>query len=352
MTTRPELGARRFAVVAIACVVAVVAGACGGDDAADELHPTSSTTTTIKPVKSEPEAALMDALCGGAPKITDVGTIESAEITEASGLVASWANTGDGADGVWWTHNDSGDGARIFAINGTGKLLATVELTGAEGRDWEDIAVGPPALPGGSPQLYVGDIGNNKAMLSDPTARKSVRIYRLDEPVVPTTPPADGSPAPVIKAPVTTFSLRYPEQPYDAEALIVDPVVGDINLITKDWGRSGESLVFRMPKAALIADGTSIDMLPAGSVPLEPGTLVTAGDVTRDGTLVALRSYGGVSVYRRPEGKQLAEAFASTPCEGPVPTEVQGEALGFAPDGGSYLTTSEGDHQVIHRTSP
>ena len=339
--------------VAVLIAATLVLASCGGDD--PEPHKgkgttTSSTTTTAE--TTAPETALMDALCGGAPKITDAGTVESPDITEASGLVAAWGNTGDGANGVWWIHNDSGDQPRIFAIDGAGRLLATVELIGAEARDWEDIAVGPPALPGASPQLFVGDIGNNKAMLGDPTARKSVRIYRFDEPVVPTTPPTDGSAPPVIRVPVTTFSLRYPEQPYDAEAMIVDPVVGDINIITKDWGRTGESLVFRMPKAATLADGTSIDMLPAGSIPLEPGTLVTAADITRDGTLVALRHYGGVNVYRRPEGKQVAEAFATTPCEGPVPTEVQGESLGFAPDGGSYLTTSEGDHPVIHRTSP
>ncbi|UDY37949.1 hypothetical protein [Dermatobacter hominis] len=346
---------RVVGAVGLVAALALVVGSCGGgggDDDADRKKGKATSSTTTTAATAAPEAALMDALCGGAPKVTDVGVIESPDITEASGLVASWNNTGDGANGVWWIHNDSGDAARLFAIDGAGKLLATVELTGAEARDWEDIAVGPPALPGGSPQLYVGDIGNNKAMLADPTARKSVRIYRLDEPVVPTTPPADGSAPPVLQASVTTFSLRYPEQPYDAEAMIVDPIVGDINIITKDWGRTGESLVFQMPKVATIADGTSIDMLPAGSVPLEAGALVTAGDVTRDGSLVALRTYGGVEVYRRPEGEQLAKAFETTPCEGPAPTEVQGESLGFAPDGGSYLTTSEGDHQVLHRTTP
>lgn len=347
-----------MSVVTAAAVVVVafglVAASCGGDgeSAFDGKGTTTAPTSTTSAAAGPSPAALMDAVCAGSPKITDAGVVEPAEVTEASGIVASWDNTGDGASGVWWTHNDSGDIARIFAIDGTGRLLATVELAGAESRDWEDIAIGPPAFPGGRPQLYVGDIGNNKAMLTDPTARKSVRIYRLDEPVVPSTPPPPGEPAPVISALVTTFSLRYPDEPYDAEALLVDPVEGDVLVITKDWGRAGRSLVYRMPDGATIADGTSIDMLPAGEVPLEPGTLVTAADVTRDGSLVALRSYGAVALYRRPEGKPLTDAFATTPCGGPVPTEVQGEALGFAPDGGSYLTLSEGDHQVIHRTSP
>ena len=354
---RSHLRGRPVAVIAATLIAAVAilgATACGGDSGAKGTTTTSKkgTSTTADTGEGDTPAALMTAVCEGAPKITDAGEVDTPLVNEASGLVASWSNTGDGADGVWWIHNDSGSAPAIFAINGRGQLLATVALEGAEARDWEDIAVGPPAVAGGPSQLYVGDIGNNKAMLGDATARGSVRVYRLDEPVVPTEPPAAGSVAPVVTANVTTFSLRYPDKPYDAEAMVVDPVRGDIWIITKDWERAGKSLLFRMPKAAEIAEGTSIDMLPAGEVPLEPGTLVTSADVTRDGSLVALRSYGAVDLYRRPSGKKLSAAFETTPCGGPVPNEVQGESVAFAPDGGSYLTVSEGDKPMLHRTSP
>ncbi len=340
-------------VAVVAVLVAAVVSACGGGSGV------RFRTTTSKPAspstaegEAQTPAALFTAVCEGAPSITDVGEIDSPVINEASGLVASWGSTGDGSDGVWFTHNDSGGIPAIYAINGRGQLLATIMLDGAKARDWEDIAVGPPATEGGPPQVYVGDIGNNQAMLGAADARQSVRIYRLDEPQVPTTPPAAGTPAPVITAEVTTFSLRYPETPHDAEAMVVDPVRGDIWVITKDWERAGKSLLFRMPKVATITDGTSIDMLAAGEIPLEPGTLVTSADVTRDGSLVALRSYGAVDLYRREEGRKLSSAFESTPCGGPVPTEVQGESVAFAPDGGSYLTVSEGEHPMLHRTSP
>ena len=42
----------------------------------------AKTTTT----ESTPEAALIDAVCGGAAKIADVGTVDTPEVTEASGL--------------------------------------------------------------------------------------------------------------------------------------------------------------------------------------------------------------------------------------------------------------------------
>jgi hypothetical protein len=108
--------------------------------------------------------------------------------------------------------------------------------------------------------------------------------------------------------------------------------------------------VFRGDAAA--EDGSTTELELVGSVPLEPGTLVTAADVTRDGSLVALRSYGAVHLYERPAGEPLWAAFETTPCEGPVPTEQQGESLGFAPDGSSYLTVSEGEQQTLHRTTP
>jgi hypothetical protein len=41
-------------------------------------------------------------------------------------------------------------------------------------------------------------------------------------------------------------------------------------------------------------------------------------------------------------------ALGGDPCQGPVPIEVQGEALGFRPDARSYFTVSEGAHAPLH----
>lgn len=351
-------GGLAAAAIALLALLALVASACGGgaggavgsgggpgggggdgeQSAATEVTPSPST--------------LFDAVCGGSPEVTDTGTIDSPDITEASGLVASWANTGDGSTGAWWVHNDSGDVPRIFAIDVAGKLLAAVDLAGAEARDWEDIAIGPPSAPGAAAQLYVGDIGNNAMRTGDSSDRRSVRIYRLDEPAVPTTPPADGAEVPSLTAQVASFTLRYPDGPHDAEAMVIDPVTGDLYLITKDWGRTGRSLVFSVANPSAIKSGSTVTLQAVGEVPMEPGTLVTAADVTRDGSVVALRSYGAVDLYRRPADQPLSAAFETTPCEGPAVRELQGEALGFAPDGGSYLTVAEGFHPTLHRTSP
>ena len=66
-------------------------------------------------------------------------------IHEASGLAASRRHAG-----VVYTHNDSGDGPRVFALSAAdGALLGEYEVRGrpgaaaVEAHDWEDMAVGP-----------------------------------------------------------------------------------------------------------------------------------------------------------------------------------------------------------------
>ncbi|VAX19112.1 hypothetical protein MNBD_IGNAVI01-2275, partial [hydrothermal vent metagenome] len=67
-----------------------------------------------------------------------MGIIESNEINEASGIAASRKNPG-----LFWTHNDSGDNARLFAFDSLGRHRGEFLLAGIQNRDWEDIAIGP-----------------------------------------------------------------------------------------------------------------------------------------------------------------------------------------------------------------
>ena len=75
---------------------------------------------------------------------------------------------------------------------------------------------------------------------------------------------------------------------------------------------------------------------------------MTAADVTRDGTAVAVRTYGKVMVFNRNTTRKLWTAFAGTPCNAPLPAEVQGEAVGFRDDGKALATVSEGAGQTLH----
>ena len=65
---------------------------------------------------------------------TQTGTIQNSLVNEASGIAASRMNSN-----VLWTHNDSGDGAFLYAFNSSGTKLGTWKLTGATWRIWSTI---------------------------------------------------------------------------------------------------------------------------------------------------------------------------------------------------------------------
>ena len=88
-------------------------------------------------------------------ELHDFGEIENSNINEASGICSSKKNSN-----VLWTHNDSGDYNRIFAISLEGKHLGEYYLNNSKNRDWEDIAIGPGPIKGET-YLYIGDIGDN-----------------------------------------------------------------------------------------------------------------------------------------------------------------------------------------------
>src|SRR5438874_1913021 len=88
-------------------------------------------------------------------KPRNVGRLQNRDITESSGIAASYCQ-----NGVYWTHNDSGDGPFIFAMDETGRDLGKWHVAGAENIDWEDIAASKDAS--GKCFLYLGEIGDNK----------------------------------------------------------------------------------------------------------------------------------------------------------------------------------------------
>jgi hypothetical protein len=84
-------------------------------------------------------------------------------------------------DGVFWTHNDSGNAPRIFAFNSQGESVGTFEISGAHAVDWEDMA---SFKQGKNGFLVIGDVGDNNLV------RKDYAIYLVPEPVLP--PKAKG----------------------------------------------------------------------------------------------------------------------------------------------------------------
>jgi hypothetical protein len=154
-----------------------------------------------------------------------LGRLGSPEIDESSGLVASQRHPG-----VYWTHNDSGDTARIFAIRADGSLAGPASgltVPGARNFDWEAIAMDDQG------RLIIGDIGNNAGQ------RRDLAVYVLPEPD-PT--------GPIDPASVQRIAYRYADQTafparphnFDAEALFWAD--GALHLLTKHRGDTRTTL--------------------------------------------------------------------------------------------------------------
>jgi hypothetical protein len=234
--------------------------------------------------------------------------IDDPRVVESSGLVASRRHAG-----VLWTHNDSGDAARLFAIGRDGRVLATLRLAGVQARDWEAMAVGRDDR--GAPALFVGDIGDNQGVWP------SVAIYRVAEP------------ARLRDATVRAerYRLRYPDGPRDAEALLVDPRGNRLYVASKD--EAGGSL-YQAP-AALRGDRVNL-LRRVGRAP----ALVTDGGFSPDGRTLVLRDYQAAHVYAA-SGGRLATV--------PLPLQQQGESIAFSADGRSLLAGSEGSGSEVWR---
>lgn len=223
-----------------------------------------------------------------------------------------------------WAHNDSGDVPRLLAMNEAGEAIGRWAVAGAEAVDWEDIAAGPGPDSDRS-YLYIGDIGDNLA------ARDHLTVYRVPEPDV--VPAGDGT-----LEGAEAIDLRYGTGPADAEALLVDPRSGDLVIITKEV--SGRSAVFAAKTDQLLT-GTPVAMetvgvfdvlapeadAPTPVAPL-PSTLVTAADISPDGSIILVRTYQQVLAFTRSWDESVAEALGE-PLRGAVEARTPGRGGGL-----------------------
>jgi hypothetical protein len=304
---------------------------CSGDDAESESG-SESPGTTAESSDSGPTAA---DLCSEAALVDGAATVDSADLTEISGVAVSRRN-----DGVTWVHQDSGTPPQVSAVGEDGAQLGHYQVEGAEAFDWEDMSLG------GGPQadvdyLYLGDIGDN----FDDTVRPDdpVTIYRVAEPELAGNG-GDGATAEAV-----AFEVMYSDGPRDAETMMTDPLTGDLFVVSKQWDAS-PSGVYRLPADVALAESAPAELVTMERVAELPGDVdpfVTGGDISVDGRLVAVRNYGAVLLWDRAPDATVGETLAADPtCQVDV-TEEQGEAVAFDPDGGGFVTVSEGEHPPL-----
>jgi hypothetical protein len=214
-----------------------------------------------------------------------IARIDSSEISESSGLVKSrWHPD------VFWTHNDSGDGPRLFAITANGELIAEFAVEGARHRDWEDIAADEAG------NLYVGDIGNNF------NRRRDLVVYRIPEP----DPYGEGR---SVRADLA-LPFRFADQKgfpqwghwnFDAEALFW--MDGALHILTKHRSDRRTQLyrfpVSPEPDEAVLEPIASFELGKAHRLYFSATGNVTGADLHSNGLLLAVLTYRAIYLFVR-----------------------------------------------------
>jgi hypothetical protein len=257
--------------------------------------------------------ALTCTALAAAPAVERTGRVAAAALSEISGCVASQAY-----EGVVWVHNDSGDAARLFAIDGAGNPIVPpylrdrydsgdgrsgkpawpgLTITNAVNQDWEDITRS-------GDRLVIADLGNNG------NARRDLGLVVLAEPNPRATAATRAE---------AFLPLRYPEQTtyparlwhFDSEALFHDPAADATFAITKHRvaGRvatlTGGAHLYRLPATA--ADGDAMVRVASRD---DLGA-VTGADLSPDGAWLAVVGYRSLWFFPRPAAG--AHWFAAEP---------------------------------------
>lgn len=281
----------------------------------------------LLPVLLAPPAAASTATSCTTWEMSEIlAECELPDVAESSGV--AWSRT---RPGVWFTHNDAGGQARLYAFKEDCTDLGVHEVTGGAFDDWEDLAAGPcPAGTDATHCLYIADTGDNSG------DREEIVVYVVAE-------PAKGEDAPVL----ASWHVRYPGFPLDSEALAVHPCTGALTLITKD--HQGAPRIYRFP-AEPTAEGevgtlTFIAELEVGT--WLPDGAVNSADWSPGGDRFVFRTYGGAWEWVTDPADPDAH-WGTEPSRLFINTGGQGESISYHPDGG-LLTTTERVPMILGR---
>ncbi len=246
-----------------------------------------------------------------------LGKLANRAVSESSGLACSRRTSG-----VFFTHNDSGDAARIYAFDGKGRDLGSCRIGDVQAWDFEDIA---SFRRDKKNYLLIGDIGNNG--LGAPIQI----LYLIEEPAVDAQRGLTAKQVPIVQI----IHLSYADDHRDCEGLAVDPLSRTILLVSKE--KTSLCYVYALPwpennpKKVEIARKIATLKIPP----------TTAMDISPDGRRAVVLTYADAYEYTRGESEDWATAFSRRPARIVLPERPQGESICYGPDGKTLYLTSE-----------
>ncbi|WP_437921605.1 hypothetical protein [Sphingobacterium sp. LRF_L2] len=245
-----------------------------------------------------------------------LGKLKDSRLNELSGLIKSSKQSD-----MFWTHNDSGDSARIFLIDAKAQLKGIYYLEGTHLVDAEDIAT---FQKDGKSYLLVADIGDNQGK------RKDIQLYVFEEPDWT----SDQFIYHIPKKNIKRINMQYEDKARDAEAIFVDPLDLKAYLISK---RDFQVGIYPIDLSADTKDRHFV-LKPSLHLPL---TFITAADISRDGSTILIKNLAQVFLWRRNAGKSIAETLGAKPETVVYTPEPQGEAICFDEKNTFFYTVSE-----------
>ena len=228
--------------------------------------------------------------------------------------------------GLLWMHNDSGDTARLFAVNRSGKIALTVNLQGANAFDWEDCdAQGK--------WIYAGDIGDNLSI------RQNVQIYRFHEPKKWSGELTLG------RNSWQQTTLKFPDGAHNCESLAVAPD-GRILLVTKE--ESGISGFYIWDKSWKDKRSATLSKMASFKFdgPGPYGKLATGADFSPDGRKLIVTTYTDLYEFRLGRSFDFA-SLELRPVKQELPAQKQCEAVCYSLDGKTIYSTGEGKRAAL-----
>ncbi|MBK5279370.1 MAG: hypothetical protein JJE09_10970 [Bacteroidia bacterium] len=234
-------------------------------------------------------------------------------LVEASGLVASVNNPG-----YLWSHNDGENPAEVFLIDQDADIKLVCKFKHIRNRDWEDIAVGRGSEVGKT-YVYVGDIGDNKALFPVKL------IYRFQEPLL-------SKEEEIVISDYDTLVVKLPDGVRDSEALTIDPLSGDMFLFSK---REDSIRVYQMHYPF------DQDTLLPERIAILPFHNINAADISMDGSEVLIKDYDNIYYWRREGDELIDDLLKKRPIELPYDKGPQDEAIAWALDGSGFYVVGE-----------
>lgn len=262
---------------------------------------------------------------------TVTGSLQSDSLDELSGVAVSKQYPN-----ILYVHNDSGDSSRFFAINPNGQLLCTYKFKGISDndlgvKDCEDIAIGPGPQQGQT-YIYLADIGDNSAV------RSSIQVYRVPEPAI-----HQGR----IFVDADVIDLDYPDEPKDAEAIMIDPIDKSLYIISK---RLDSATVYSCSSGFQNKDKKHLQFW--GRFFLEGSGMekwIVSGSIAPDGSGILLKTVASVYYWKRQNNETIYNALKRSPVKQTAyKIHGQEEAIAFSADGNGYYVLSEGKASKIY----